>query len=435
MRVKGMKGSMTLGAALLLAMMMSPAVVAADPLSNLPFNLAGGTPNLDVRLRYENVKMDEPLAAPMTRDEANAFTARARLGYTTGKWNDLDGQLEYEGLTVIGEDQFNSFTNRETQFPVVADAKVNEVNQAWVRYAGLPKTAIKYGRQRILLDNQRFIGNVGWRGTEMTYDATLMTSTLLPKTTFTYAYLTNVNSFRFFDYDPSAALDLSDNVDLRGHLVNAQFAPMEKKLVLTAYGYFLDFDEIPAGAPLGRLFQDTQTVGLRLTGAVPVDKLTFSYALEYADLKDYADAPQTVEGDYTLVEAGLGYGKLKGTLGYEVLSGDGTYGFQAPLATAHAFQGWADQFLITPVTGLVRTYLSLGTTLGKTSMTAVYHDFTSDQGSTNYGTELGLLVSYPLIESFVLSAKYASYDADEFPLVAGQPIDTQKTWLYAEYKF
>lgn len=415
--------------------LVSGSAQAADPLSNLPFNLAGGTPNVDLRLRYENHKIDAPLPAPITEDEANSFTVRARLGYTTGKWNDLDAQLEYEGLSVIGEDQYNSFTNGETEFPVVADAKVNEVNQAWLRYAGLPKTAVKYGRQRILLDNHRFIGNVGWRQTEMTYDATLLTSTIIPKTTFNYAYLTNVNSFRFFDFDPSPALDLSNNVDIKGHLVNAQVAAIDKKLVLTAYGYFLDFDEIPAGAPLTRLFQDTQTIGLRATGAVPIDKFTLSYALEYADLKDYEDAPTTVDADYTLIEAGLAFGSVKSTLGYEVLSGDGTYGFQAPLATAHAHQGWADQFLITPVTGLVRTYVSVNATVAKVSMTAVYHDFKADEGSMDYGDEIDLLVSYPIIESLVLSAKYAGYSADEFPVVAGQPIDARRTWLYAEYKF
>ncbi|MCH7821975.1 MAG: hypothetical protein IIA07_08160 [Proteobacteria bacterium] len=30
-------------------------------------------------------------------------------------------------------------------------------------------------------------------------------------------------------------------------------------------------------------------------------------------------------------------------VGYENLGGDGAYGFQTPLATGHAFNGWADQ--------------------------------------------------------------------------------------------
>lgn len=412
---------------------------AADPLSNLPFNLAGGTPNIDIRLRYEHVKMDEPLAAPITEDTADAFTIRTRLGYTTGKWNEIDGQIEYEGLSILGNDDFNSFNNGEVEFPVVADAKDNEVNQVWVRYAGLPKTQIKHGRQRILLDNQRFVGNVGWRQTEMTYDATLLTSTLVPKTTFTYANLSNIHSFRFFNYDvdpsPEVATLVPDNeVDVQGQLINASVAAIDKKLLLTGYAYLLDFDQLPAGPP-ARLFQDTQTMGLRVTGTLPVKTLALSYALEYADQQDYKDAPSTVDAAYLLVEAALAKGKLKGTLGYEVLEGDGIYSFQTPLATAHAFQGWADQFLITPLGGLVRSYASINATVGKVAMTAIYHRFESDEGSVDFGDEIDLLVSYPLIESLVLSAKFAAYSADEFPVVAGSAVDTTKTWVYAEYKF
>ncbi|MGQ0621221.1 MAG: alginate export family protein [Panacagrimonas sp.] len=420
---------------------------AADPLSNLPFNLAGGAPNLDIRLRYENVDQEN------LKEEADALTIRTRLGYTTGKWNEIDGQIEYEGLSFLGDDDYNSFANGNATFPVVADAKTNELNQAWIRYSGLPKTQLKYGRQRILLDNHRFVGNVGWRQTEMTYDAGLLTSTLIPRTTFTYAYLSNVNSFRFFDFNPDPmAVTLDDNIDIKAHLVNAQFAAIEKKLVLTAYGYLLDFDEIPAGAPAGRLFQDTSTIGLRATGAVPVAKLTASYALEYADQQDYEDAPSTINFTYSLIEAGLAYAKLKGTLGYETLEGDGTNSFQTPLATAHAHQGWADQFLITPQGGLVRSYASVNATVGKLGLTAVYHQFESDEGSVDFGDEIDLLASFTVIENLVLSAKYAAYSADEFPKTSPPPppavppatppppfvpktFDTDKLWLYVEYKF
>lgn len=416
------------------------AVQAADPLSNLPFNLAGGAPNLDVRLRYEHVKIDGPIAAPMTEDEADALTARARLGYTTGKWNELDGQLEFEGLTSIGKDQdYNSFENGEVQYPVIADAKMDEVNQAWIRYSGLPKTQIKYGRQRILLDNQRFIGNLGWRQDEMTYDATLLTTTIIPRTTFTYAYLTNVDSFRFFNFAPAGQpAEIGNDLDIKAHLINAQVAVIDKKLVVTGYGYLLDFDEIPAGAPSARQFADTQTYGARITGTVPVQAFTIGYALEYADQQDYEDSTSVVDADYSLVEACLGYGRFKGTVGYEVLEGDGSaYSFQTPLATMHVHQGWADQFLITPVQGLERTYVSANATLGKVALTATYHQFEAENGGLDYGDEVDLLASYAVIESLVLYAKYANYSADDFPTAGApaRPFDTEKVWVYAEYKF
>lgn len=416
------------------ALLSAGTALAADPLSNLPFNLAGGAPNLDVRLRYEHVKLDEPLAAPITDDTAEAFTVRTRLGYTTGKWNDLDVQLEYEGLNVIGSEHYNSLANGQAEFPVVADARQNELNQAWLRYTGLPKTELKYGRQRIVLDNARFVGNVIWRQMEQTYDAALLSTTLVPRTKLTYAHLSNVNSFRFFDYDPSPALRLDDDVDIDAHLIHAHLSVVDKKLQVSAYAYLLDF-ETPPAPPTARLFQDTQTLGLRATGALPLGKATLSYVLEHAQQQDYADAPDTVDAGYTLVEAALAHGKLKATLGHEILEGDGTYSFQTPLATTHAHQGWADQFLITPLAGLQRTYLGASVTLGKTSFTAVYHQFEADEGGADYGSELDLLASHALIDNLLLSAKYAAYSADEYPVVAGTPVDTTKYWLFAEYKF
>ena len=39
-------------------------------------------------------------------------------------------------------------------------------------------------------------------------------------------------------------------------------------------------------------------------------------------------------------------------LGFERLEGNGTVALQTPLATLHAFNGWADKFLSTPANGL-----------------------------------------------------------------------------------
>lgn len=443
MRIKAMK----LGAGLL-SVLVPMAAGAMEPLSNLRYNIAGGPVNFDARMRYEEVDQDNAPApaAPLAENEAHATTLRVRLGYTTAKWNELVAQIEYEGLSVVGSangDDYNSFANGATTFPVIADEKVNELNQAWIRWQGIPKSEVKYGRQRILLDNQRFVGNVGWRQTEMTYDAALFSTTFIPKTKFTYAYVNNINSFRFFDYDPSpTAVRLSDNVDTESHLMNAAITAIREKLVITPYAYLLDFDDIPAGAPAGRLFQDSATYGLRVTGALPFKTdFTFSYALEYAEQKDYKDSPSTIDFNYLLVEPTLAWKKLvKGSLGYETLEGDGVNSVQTPLATAHAFVGWADQFLITPPGGLERSFVTVNTTVDRFGFTAVYHQFETDAGSVDLGDEINLLASFAVLPNFTLFAKYAAYSADSVapgsPAVVGRPTaDVDKTWLYAEYKF
>jgi hypothetical protein len=397
---------MSLGRCVVAATLLcSSAATAADPLENLRYALSGGTPNLDARLRYENVGQNNALEA------ADAFTARLRLGYTTGKWNQLDAMAEYEGVVYLFDEQYNSTRNGKTNFSVVNDAKGNELNQAWVRYTGLPGTTIKVGRSRLVFDNARFIGNVGWRQNEQTFDGYFVTNTLVPKTTINYAFLTDVNNIAFAGFR------------LHGHLANIAYAPAPW-LNVVVYDYVLDFEQ---NLPLR---QDTQTPGLRLTGAVPVGPGKISYTAEYARQFDYQDAPDTVKASYYLAEAGYGIPLVTGKVGYEVLgSNDGFYGFQTPLATLHAFQGWADQFLNTPNTGIRDLYASVGGTVAKLAYLAMYHRYEADEGGAHYGNELNAQVTYPINDSLTVGAKFADYIADTLS------VRTQKSWAWVEYKF
>ena len=52
---------------------------------------------------------------------------------------------------------------------------------------------VAVGRQRIILGDARFIGNLGWRQHEQTFDAVSITDAPLPDTVLTYAYVAGVN--------------------------------------------------------------------------------------------------------------------------------------------------------------------------------------------------------------------------------------------------
>ena len=418
-------------ASLVLAATFPGVVLGADPVEGLAASIAGGKPNLEVRVRSETVEQDS------LDERAEALTVRARLGYTTAKWNGLDGQLEYEGLRALGDDaHYNDSRNGRIERPMVSDPDADELNQAWVRWSALPRTSLKLGRQRIVFDNARFVGNVGWRQNEATYDAALLTTQQVPRTTLTYAHLANVDSFRYFDFDPGPAVDPRNDLDISAHLVNAGVDVVEGRLKLTGYGYRLDFREAPPG-PVARLYADTQTYGLRATGALPLRSAVVSYALEFATQGDYADAAHAPDLHYTLIEIALGLGTFKTTLGRELLEGDGSTSFQTPLATAHAHQGWADQFVITPRDGLDRRYVGVSVALSKLSISLVCHDFESARGNTDYGDEFDVLASYALLNNLSIAAKLARYSADAYPVAgaSASASDTGKNWLYAEYKF
>lgn len=397
---------------LVIAALLFAGGAQAEGLDVLRYAISGGTPNLDARLRWEQVDQTNALST------ADAFTVRGRLGYTTGKWNDLDAMVEYEGVSSLLAQEYNSTRNGRTTYSTVADPAGEELNQAWIRYAGLPlKTTAKFGRQRLILDNARFIGNVGWRVNEQTYDATLLTNAYLPKTVINVGHISNSNSFR-----------TGINMPVQGdvlHLANTTL-PWAN---VSAYGYFFDFDTSTAA------MQDTRTLGLRLSGTLPVQKLKLAYALEYAQQSDYADAPALVDADYKLAEAQLtvpDVSMLKAPaikVGYEVLGGDGAYGFQTPFASLHAFQGWADMFLNTPATGIQDSYVGTSFTIEKVSAQVVWHDYRSDSGGKHYGSEWNAYFTRPLIENLVAGVKLADYNAKEFA------VNTRKVWVSLDYKF
>lgn len=128
-----------------------------------------------------------------------------------------------------------------------------------------------------------------------------------------------------------------------------------------------------------------------------------------------------------MLGADLQMAKVTFRLGKEILSSDGgLYGMQTPLATKHAFNGWADKFLATPATGLVDSWLGVSTKLGKFGLTAFFHDFEADFGGSDYGTEFNLVVSAKLTEHYTLGLKLADYKSEGFSN------DTTKGWLWFE---
>lgn len=399
---------------------------AAQSIDLLRYALSGGTPNLDVRARYEHVEQDNALTL------ANAYTVRARLGYTTGKWNDLDVLTEFEGTFPIGSESYNSTVNGNATRAVIADPKGTELNQLALGYSGLAGNVFKLGRQRLVLDNQRFIGNVGWRQNEQTYDGLTWVNTQIPKTKLTAAYLSRINTIFY----------TGQQID--GYVFNAAYAPMQE-INLTGYGYVLDYSRgatsCAAAATAASNFQqsattrcDSQTYGLRATGTIPLDPVKLVYAAEYAHQNHLEDAPAAVSADYYLGEFGaVAYG-VTTKLGYQVMGGDDSYGFQTPLATLHAFDGWADMFLNTPVKGLRDAYISAAGDVPfiGVKLLGFYHDFRADSGRDKLGTELDFQAVKPINDSFSVMFKLAQFNSSTniAPFV-----DTRKLWVQAEYKF
>jgi len=369
--------------------------------------LTGGKVSLDLRYRYEMVDQDG------LSTKSHASTLRTRLGYLTGEYRGFSVFAEMENTTEVYDDDYtvppaSPHGPKESGEAVIADPIFTEMNQAWLQYSMPDVASVRYGRERVILDNARFIGNVGWRQNEQTFDAFTIRSQAVTDTTLFYSYFTNANTV------------IGTDLDMRSHIINLSYSGFGLGK-LTGYGYLLDFD--------GDAGTDTATIGARFSGKYDTERdLTLLYTAEYANQSDYEDS-NDIDENYYRLEGGVTFRKITGKIGYEVLEGDGTVAFQTPLATLHGFNGWADKFLNTPVTGLEDTFFSLGGKLKGIKLLGVYHDFSANDGGADYGTEIDLLAAYKYNKNFSTGLKYANYDADDFS------VDTKKYWLWGQLTF
>ena len=384
--------------------------------------ITDGKLDFSVRYRFENVDDD---GRP---EEAHASTVRARIGYTTKTFSDFQVGIELDHVEALGGDNYDDLHGDTTDHAVVADPEGTEINQAWISYSGIDDTAIKVGRQRINLDNQRFIGGVGWRQNEQTYDGVTVVKTSLEDTTIVYAHVSNVNRI-FGPNSGRAGTPAADvNLDADANILNVNYKGLGIG-TLSAYAYLLDVDDHPVNHTLSDALS-TKTFGARLTGSQG-EETKFLYTAEFARQSDYKNNPASFDANYYNLEGGVKFKGITAKLGLEVLEADDDKGiaFSTPLATLHKFQGFADKFLSTPGTGIEDTYASVFTKIFGAKVGIIYHDFEADEGSADYGDEIDLVIAKQVHKNVHVLLKYANYNADDFGT------DTQKAWLQVLMKF
>ncbi|MDT0508525.1 alginate export family protein [Novosphingobium sp. MMS21-SN21R] len=399
-----------------------PAFAADKPFGD-PVPMADGLtfdPIIDARIRYEAV--DQPTV------DADAVTARLRAGFEIKHApSHLSFLVEAEGTLGLNN-EYNAFpfalpgsSQRRPGFAVVPDGESIDLNRLQVQYK-TKAFALTVGRQRINLDDQRFVGSVGWRQNEQTFDAVRAEATLGP-VSLDGTYAIQQDSIFGSEAGPRRSMD-GDFVFLNA---SAKVGPLTAK----AFSYLIDYDEAFA------FTNSSQTYGARISGSVPLSKaVKLNILASYARQMDMGRNPVNYEADYVAGELGLAVKGFTLTGGYELLGADKAAGksFQTPLATLHKFNGWADLFLTTPAAGLEDTYVSLAKVFPKVkalpglNASVVYHEFRSDLGSTKYGTEWDASLGFK-VNKVGLLVKFADYNANKFG------VDKRILWLQAEVAF
>jgi hypothetical protein len=431
------------------ALAIPPAALALDDIGEA---LTGGKVSGNFRLRYEDVDIDS-----QSIRNASALTLRSRLGYETAPLHGLSALLEFEDTRAVdgnyAPEDTDSSLPAATPYnrAAIVDPEQTELNRAYLRYRGISKLDLALGRQRINLDNQRFIGNVGWRQNEQTFDAFTGVYQGIADWNFYYAYIQRVKGIAsekpLYNFD----IDSSDN------LLNVAYSGFLLGK-LTAYGYFLDNQESDAVLrnvapnvndlnPALR-YKSNDTYGARFDGnyALPVTApVKLLYTAEYASQKLVNPAGVEYRTHYSLIDAGASYATAPGVwsarVAQEVLgSDDGLQGFQAPYGTKHAFNGWVDMFLNTPTAGLKDRYVTLAGDLQPygVKVQLVYHEYSKDEGSDDFGNEWNAQVLKQFGPKYTVGMKYGSYSADkDVATLIGTTanVDTRKFWLWGELAF
>lgn len=405
LKIKKLFPAALLAATALTAPALSTSAFAED---NLGDALKNGKLILNMRLRNESVSQDG------FADDASGLIMRTRLGYETADYLGFKFLAEFESTSNVDDEDYNNTANGNTAYPVIADPDATELNRAQFTFTGVDGFAVIGGRQRINLGNQRFIGAVGWRQNEQTYDAIVVQNTMIENTTITYGYVDRVHNVK------------NQRLDTAAHAINVGVKAGQIGTV-TAYAYLLDVEDAPGAS--------TATYGFRVNGKMKQDDITFSWDGEYATQSDYADNTADIDVDFYSVNAGLASNGFAAKVGYDVLGGDGTYGFSTPLATLHKWQGFADMFLSTPGDGIKDMHVTGSWTtkdvgpVKSLKLAAWYHDFEGDDSGVDMGSEIDLLVAAGLGGGWSASAKYADYQGEGF-----KP-DTKKLWVTLGYKY
>lgn len=412
-------------AALGIALVSAPALAAAPapkPFGS-PIKVSDDLtidPIVEGRLRWESVDQDD-----IDRD-ADAVTMRVRAG-AEFKFHNLSLLAEGEGVLAL-VDHYNAFPfanpaaeqYRPTR-SVIPDPETIGLNRLQVAYK-VKGNGVTIGRQRINLDDQRWVGSVGWRQDEQTFDAVRGEAKVGPvMLDATYAW----NQRTIFGSEAGPRQAYGGDFFFGGATVNVG------PVALKGFTYMLDYDD-----PL-QIANSSKTFGARATGTFPLGKpVKLDLMASYARQSDWKNPVRDFAADFVAGEAGLNYQGWRLAGGYEKLGSDNGFALQTPLATLHKFNGWADVFLTTPANGLEDAYATLAYKIGDLgalkgiNAQVTWHQFDSDVNNVEYGTEWNAQLTFKL-KQFNVLAKYARYDAVSFPATG----DVEKFWLQLEFAY
>ena len=386
----------------------------------------------EARYRYEDIHQDN-----LAR-QATANTLRTVLGFDTGDFMHFKAQLAALDVLHLSNDTYNDTTNGRTAYPGITDPQDLQLFLANVTYSGLPDTTATFGRQKIAIDNERWVGAANWRQIAQTFDGLVVDNKSIKDLDLMYAFL-------FHEQRSAGTGGSNGTYDMHTNVFHAAYTGV-KNVKLIGYEYLVDLRNhltgvgVNAGFPTtttGAAQLSSNTPGFRIEASQPIfDQVALTGNVEYARQFSYANDLRDFAFNYYAIEPGFTAYGLKAKFIYEYMGGDGVDALQTPMMSGHAMNGWADQFQTTPANGLEDAYIDMSYTfklpcnyLSDTKIATQLHDYNAANISQHYGSEYDIDFVQNIGKNYAVGVQFENYIADHFAS------DTKKVILTAQVKF
>lgn len=350
--------------------------------------------------------------------QGRATSLRLR-GEWHAKWQDwLNTELELDYVATAWKSEHNNGVNL-TQKPLIPDVNGAEVNQSFLQF-NLSNTTLFFGRRRIELDDQRFIGSNNFWQNDQTFDSVSASHSFWSASKLQYIYISNVNrilgnntNLRLMPsqmgYQAGAQntrpVALLGDHKHRTHLLHAKFREWDHQS-LTGFYYHIDNrDERQTS---------NQTLGFRYEldqrfGALKSEVIA-SMATQKRKPLEEISSNQSDYQYYTLLEATLGYRSSQIGVRYEKLSADDNLAFITPLGALHDFHGWADKFNQSAL-GIIDRSVHTGFRKSPWRFDVRHHWFKTDEHTIDWGREWDLDITYKFNRDHKILMRLADFQS------------------------
>jgi hypothetical protein len=383
-------------AALLLASCVAttPRLPALDPTPLLD----GASTRVDVRTGYDGAAADGGASG------AGGITLQGNLGWTSGEWRGFEAQFGYDDFYARAErvaDGLPGATASRLRVPTLSRVAPANASLAWSD----GRTRVALGRQALAPAGERFLGVVGWRPGEQSYDGVRVQRELLGGAHVSYTWAGGVATGE--RPDAAAARWQGRFHLLDGRLDAGRLGHLQGFVYRMAFADAIrtDATATDGGAQSGATFGAAWRREFRLGEFAPLP-----IALSYASATRHDADGAPYDARYLQLETGVPVANTRlkvgrGALARDPRSAPGVRG--SPLSSWYASEGWSGRFQGAGAPGAVDTYALLQADVAGMVVELGRHDFRSPGPADADGVEWNTTLSRRLAQWLHVQARYA----------------------------